>query len=64
MNDIKKIYKIDKPDCVDSVQPWLSLSPVACICTYDFETIFSPAIKQQQNIDQNYGNFQVSMETC
>lgn len=31
------------PDCVDSVRPSLSLSPVACTCTGDSGTKFLPA---------------------
>lgn len=35
------------PDCVDFVQPWPFLLPVACTCSGDFETKFSPAIKKK-----------------
>lgn len=46
------------PGCVDSARPLPSLSPVACTCSDDFETKFSPEImskikRSDQSIENN-----------
>ena len=44
------------PDCVDSAQPWPFLLPAACTCSDDFETKFSPEVKERKENHYSVSN--------